>query len=111
MTGLTLRNWNAGVPTQTTNANINTVTPNSTVVTGPGAPARNLSVGQNGTGMLTIQTGGTLTDFLRDSRQSTGRAGHGDGDRRGLQLVECRNRRGRRPGHGHAYHPRRRHGE
>ena len=29
---------------------------------GPGARAQNLTIGQNGTGMLTIQTGGTLTD-------------------------------------------------
>ena len=43
-------------------ANINTVTPNSTVIGSPGALAQNLSVGQNGTGMLTIQTGGTLAD-------------------------------------------------
>ena len=61
--------------------------------------------------MLTIQTGGTLTNVLRGGRQSTGRAGHGDGDRRGLHVDEYRKRRGRRPGHGHAYHPKRRHGE
>jgi T5SS/PEP-CTERM-associated repeat protein len=55
-------NWDAGFPRQTTDANINTVTPNSTVLADPGALARNLAVGQNGTGMLTIQTGGTLAD-------------------------------------------------
>ena len=105
-------NWIGGFPpTQTTDGNINTVTPNSTVVADPGALARNLTIGLNGTGTLTIQTGGTLADLLRDNRQFTGRAGHGDGDRRGLQLVECRRRSGRRLGHGHAYHPRRRHGE
>ena len=38
------------------------MTPNSTVIADPGAEARNLSVGANGTGMLTIQTGGTLTN-------------------------------------------------
>jgi hypothetical protein len=53
-------NWIAGIPTQTTSANIDTVTPNPTVVSGPGAKAQNLAIGQNGTGMLTIQTGGTL---------------------------------------------------
>ena len=56
------RNWDAGVPTQTTSANIDTVTPNSTEIRGAGAIANNLAVGQNGTGMLTIQAGGTLTD-------------------------------------------------
>ena len=55
-------NWTALRPTQTKDANINTVTPNSTVVASPGASAKNLSVGLNGTGTLTIQTGGTLAD-------------------------------------------------
>src|SRR3954468_24358162 len=57
-------NWIGGVPGQTTDANINTVTPNSTVVATPGAlaQAQNLAVGENGTGILTIQTGGTLAD-------------------------------------------------
>jgi outer membrane autotransporter protein len=55
-------NWDAGFPRQTTDANINTVTPNATVLSDPGALARNLTVGANGTGMLTIQNGGTLAD-------------------------------------------------
>ena len=55
-------NWNAGVPTAATSANINTMTPNSTEVRGAGAAALNLAVGQNGTGILVIQNGGTLTD-------------------------------------------------
>ena len=55
-------NWNAGIPRQTIDVNINTVTPNATVVASPGALANNLAVGINGTGMLTIQAGGTLTD-------------------------------------------------
>ena len=53
-------NWIRGVPGQTHDAIINTVSPNSTVVASPGAIAQNLSVGLNATGMLTIQTGGTL---------------------------------------------------
>jgi T5SS/PEP-CTERM-associated repeat protein len=57
-------NWLGGRPTQTRDANINTVTPNSTVVAIPGALARNLSVGPTGTGMLTIQAGGTLANSL-----------------------------------------------
>jgi T5SS/PEP-CTERM-associated repeat protein/autotransporter-associated beta strand protein len=61
-------NWSAGVPTAATSANINTVSPNptGTVVAPPGGPASalNLSVGQNGTGRLTIQSGGTVTDVL-----------------------------------------------
>ena len=55
-------NWDAGFPRHTTDANIDTVTPNSTAVTSPGALAKNLAVGQNGIGTLTIQTGGTLAD-------------------------------------------------
>ena len=35
-------NWNAGVPTAATSANIDTVTPNSTEVRGVGATALNL---------------------------------------------------------------------
>ena len=96
-------NWTAGLPWQTTDGNINTVTPNSTVIENPGAAARNLSVGANGTGMLTIQTGGTLADSFGTIGNLAGRVGHGDGDRSGLQLVECRRRRGRRPGHGYSY--------
>jgi outer membrane autotransporter protein len=57
-------NWNAGVPTAATSANIDTVTPNSTEVRGVGASALNLAVGQNGAGMLAIQSGGTLADSL-----------------------------------------------
>jgi outer membrane autotransporter protein len=53
-------NWLGGIPTATTSPNIDTVTPNSTVVASPGARAQNLAVGQTGTGMLTIQAGGTL---------------------------------------------------
>ena len=59
----TAGNWNAGVPTAATSANIDTVTPNSTAVTSAGARALNLSVGENGIGMLVVQNGGTLTDF------------------------------------------------
>ena len=55
-------NWDAGFPRQTTDGNINTVTPNATVISDPGALARNLTVGANGTGMLTIVAGGTLAD-------------------------------------------------
>ena len=47
-------NWNAGVPTAATSANIDTVTPNSTTVTSAGATALNLAVGQNGIGMLVV---------------------------------------------------------
>ena len=56
----TARNWSAGVPTAGTNAIINTVSPNPTVVASPGVEALNLTVGQNGTGELTIQSGGTV---------------------------------------------------
>jgi T5SS/PEP-CTERM-associated repeat protein len=56
-------NWDAGRPMPTESANINTVTPHSTVVGIPGAEAQNLSIGENGTGMLVVQNGGTLIDF------------------------------------------------
>jgi T5SS/PEP-CTERM-associated repeat protein/autotransporter-associated beta strand protein len=60
----TAGNWSAGVPTAVTSAIINTVSPNPTVVATPGGTALNLAVGQNGTGRLTIQSGGTVTDVL-----------------------------------------------
>jgi T5SS/PEP-CTERM-associated repeat protein len=56
----TALNWNAGVPTAGTSANIDTVSPNPTVVASPGGAANNLAVGQNGTGSLAIQSGGTV---------------------------------------------------
>ena len=55
-------NWDSTFPRQTDDANINTVTPRSTVLSDPGAKARNLDVGVSGAGMLTIETGGTLAD-------------------------------------------------
>jgi T5SS/PEP-CTERM-associated repeat protein/autotransporter-associated beta strand protein len=55
-------NWDSTFPRQTDDAIINTVTPNPTVISRPGALARNLTVGANGTGTLTIQNGGTLAD-------------------------------------------------
>ena len=55
-------NWISGRPQQTSDGTINTVTPNSPVIASTGAAAQNLTVGQNGTGMLTIQAGGTLVD-------------------------------------------------
>ena len=55
-------NWIGGFPRQTDDGNINTETPNPTVLSDPGALARNLTIGANGTGMLTIQNGGTLAD-------------------------------------------------
>jgi outer membrane autotransporter protein len=57
-------NWLNGLPRRDIDVNIHTVTPNATVVASPGAAAHNLSVGANGTGMLTIQTGGTLVNEL-----------------------------------------------
>jgi T5SS/PEP-CTERM-associated repeat protein len=60
----TALNWNAGVPTAGTNANIDTVLPNPTVVAAPGGTALTLAVGQSGTGMLTIQNGGTVSNVL-----------------------------------------------
>ncbi len=56
-------NWvTGGIPQPTIDGNIDTVTPNPTVIAIPDARAKNLTVGSNGTGMLTIQNGGTLAD-------------------------------------------------
>ncbi|MDX8493023.1 autotransporter outer membrane beta-barrel domain-containing protein [Mesorhizobium sp. VK22B] len=53
-------NWSAGIPTATSNARIDTVTPNATVVVASGAQASFLFVGDLGTGTLTIQDGGKV---------------------------------------------------
>jgi outer membrane autotransporter protein len=55
-------NWSAGVPTAATNAIIDTG-PISVIDT-PGAVAQTLHVGENGTGMLIIQNGGTSANIL-----------------------------------------------
>ena len=59
----TAANWNAGVPNLLTSANIDTATPNSTVISGANATILNLAVGQSGTGKLVIQNGGTLLNL------------------------------------------------
>jgi outer membrane autotransporter protein len=56
-------NWDAGRPINTESANIDTVTPHSTVVASPGAEAQNLAIGEIGRGMLAVQDGGTVSDF------------------------------------------------
>ena len=58
-----------------------------------------------------LQNGGTLTDFGGFVGDLPGSPGHGDRIGRRLHVDEHRHRRGRRLGHGHAYHPKRRHGE
>ena len=60
----TAGNWNAGVPTSATSANIDSATPNATVVGAAGATVQNLAVGLVGTGILTIQNGGTVSNVL-----------------------------------------------
>jgi T5SS/PEP-CTERM-associated repeat protein len=57
-------NWSAGVPTSAVDANIDTVAPNATVVGAAGAQAHVLWVGISGTGTLTIQNGGTLSNAV-----------------------------------------------
>ncbi|MCK1275130.1 autotransporter domain-containing protein [Bradyrhizobium sp. 61] len=59
----TATNWSAGVPTSAVDANIDTVAPNATVVGAAGAQANTVFVGISGTGTLTIQSGGNLSDF------------------------------------------------
>src|SRR5262245_63527415 len=55
-------NWSAGVPANGVDANIDTVAPNPTVVEAP-AQAFFLNVGVLGTGALTIQNGGTVSNL------------------------------------------------
>jgi len=55
-------NWSAGVPTSGDDANIDTVTSHVTIA--GTAKARGLFVGNFGTGALTIQNGGTLSDLV-----------------------------------------------
>ncbi|CUU19012.1 Bll7882 protein CDS [Bradyrhizobium sp.] len=59
----TAGNWSAGVPTSAVDVNIDTVAPNATVVGAAGAQANTVFVGISGTGTLTIQSGGNLSDF------------------------------------------------
>lgn len=56
-------NWLAPgvVPNAATPTNINTTMPNATVVETAGAEAGILNISTSGTGMLTIQSGGTLS--------------------------------------------------
>jgi outer membrane autotransporter protein len=62
----TAGNWTAGVPSVGVSASIDTVLPRPTVISTPGAIAQDLLVGETGTGMLTIQTGGRLTNVNPD---------------------------------------------
>jgi outer membrane autotransporter protein len=68
-------NWIGGIPAQTRDADINTVTPNATVLSDAGNLARNLSVGSNGTGTLSIQTGIRTAGTLADSFGTVGNLG------------------------------------
>jgi T5SS/PEP-CTERM-associated repeat protein len=68
-------NWSGGVPTIGDNAFIDRITPHATVVEAAGAQALNLIVGVNGTGSLTIQSGGTVNSvegFIGGQAGSTG---------------------------------------
>jgi hypothetical protein len=57
-------NWTAGVPTNaiTSDATVDTVTPNATVIGAAGAQAHDITVGNLATGTVTIQNGGTAQD-------------------------------------------------
>ena len=70
-------NWQGGVPTSATNAVLDTIVPNPTVVNTAGAQALALVVGESFTGALTIGSGGTVLTglsggFLGNSPGSTG---------------------------------------
>jgi T5SS/PEP-CTERM-associated repeat protein len=73
----TAGNWSAGVPTAADNANIDTVAQNATVVGAAGAQANTVLVGNSGTGTLTIQNGGkvsNVTGYVGYIAGSTGTA-------------------------------------
>ena len=69
-------NWNTGVaPTTGDRVNLNTVTPNPTVVSGGAAIGDILEVGLSATGSLTIQNNGTLTITGADIGNDVGSQG------------------------------------
>jgi T5SS/PEP-CTERM-associated repeat protein len=69
-------NWQSGtVPTSAANAFLNTVAPNPTVVNAPGAQALDVVVGGSLTGMLTIGSGGTVTNTEGTVGASSGSTG------------------------------------
>lgn len=55
-------NWDAGVPTNAVNAEIDSVANNLTAIEGAPAQALNTFVGLSSSGILTIQNGGSLTN-------------------------------------------------
>jgi T5SS/PEP-CTERM-associated repeat protein/autotransporter-associated beta strand protein len=72
----TVSNWNTGVvPTAGDRVNLNTVTPNPTVVSGGAAIADILEIGLSATGSLTIQNNGTLTITGADIGNDVGSQG------------------------------------
>ena len=68
-------NWNNGVPTAGTDAKLDTVTPNPTVIGTPGAATTNLQVGLSSVGQLTIGGGGTLASSTGTLGLSSGSQG------------------------------------
>ena len=71
----TAGNWSTAVPTNTDDVTIDTVNPHATVVGTAGAAANNVFVGNFGTGMLTIQNGGTVSSnggIIGNNSGSTG---------------------------------------
>jgi T5SS/PEP-CTERM-associated repeat protein len=57
-------NWSGGVPTNATDAVIDTATPNPAEVDGAPAQAHDIYVGNAGTGALTIQNGGAVSSDI-----------------------------------------------
>ena len=68
-------NWSAGVPTSAVDTIIATVAPNATVVGAAGAQAHFLNVGVTGSGTLTIQNGGTVSDVIGSLGRGAGSTG------------------------------------
>jgi len=72
----TAGNWTpSGVPTNATNATIDTSSPNAAVISSGNAQAQTVIIGLSGTGGLTIQNGGTLSDSIGAIGRSLGSTG------------------------------------
>jgi T5SS/PEP-CTERM-associated repeat protein len=71
----TATNWSAGVPNAADTANIDTVAQNATVVGATGAQANTVLVGNSGTGTLTIQNGGNVSNVTGYVGYITGSTG------------------------------------
>ena len=97
-------NWDAGVPLVVTTATIDTVNPGSDRDCEPGRSSPKSLRRPSRDGDAYNPDRRDIDQFNRNCWFFAGLEWHGDGDGSGLHLVESRISRGRRCGHGHAYH-------